>query len=435
MKTRLLHIITLIMVAGLIGYYIGISKISLAWKNYKPDITVASKEPPVRLANIDFSTFWTVWEKLEDNYYDKQALDGQKLLNGAISGMVEGLDDPYTIFLPLKQNDSFKEGLAGQFQGIGAELGMKEKQIVVVAPLDGSPAKLSGIKAGDAILKVNNDTTSGWTLSQAVEKIRGPKGTEVILSILHKSEETPTNIKITRDTINIKSVEGSIKNVKCSAKGGSSVPPREANKCQIVEEKESCKDCKKVAYIRLSQFGDQTNKEWLVIVNDLDLQIQEDKNVKGLILDLRNNPGGYLTEAAFIASEFIKSGVVVKQEKGNGETTAFSVTRKGLMTKIPMVVLINKGSASASEIVAGALKDHKRAKLVGETSFGKGTIQQAEDLGDGAGLHITIAKWLTPNGTWVHKEGLTPDVVVEVNGEKDPSIDIQLEKAIEELVK
>ncbi len=421
MKTaRSLHIIVLILIAGLIGYYVGISKISLAWKNYKPQITIANKEPPPRLQNIDFSTFWTVWQKLEDSYYDKQALDGQKLLNGAISGMVEGLDDPYTVFLPPKQNDSFKEGLAGQFQGIGAELGMKEKQIVVVAPLDGSPAKKAGIKAGDAILKVNKDATFGWTLAQAVEKIRGPKGTEVVLSILHKSAETPTDIKITRDTINIKSVEGWVKPIR-------EIDTVRSSKFKVQSDR--------IAYIRLSQFGDQTNKEWLTIVNDLDLQIKADKNVKGLILDLRNNPGGYLTEAAFIASEFIKSGVVVKQEKGNGETTPFNVTRKGLLTEIPIIVLINKGSASASEIVAGALRDYKRAKLVGETSFGKGTIQQAEELGNGAGLHVTIAKWLTPNGTWVHKKGLTPDIAIETNGEKDPSVDVQLEKAVGELVK
>lgn len=421
MKTRAVHVVFLMVISGIVGYYIGTAKVDFAWKNYTPQVNISNKQPPPELQTVDFEKFWTVWQKIQNSYYDKTALDSQKMLNGAISGMVEALEDPYTVYLPPQQNNSFKEGLAGKFEGIGAELGMKGKQIIVVAPLDGSPAQKSGIKPEDAIVKVNGQATFGWTLSQAVEKIRGPKGTPVDLSVIHKGSDKISEVKIVRDTITIKSVDGWVKKISNieSIKGSTLLKGKENNE---------------IAYIRLSQFGDNTNREWLSLVNNLSLQINNSKNVKGLILDLRNNPGGYLTEANYIASEFLKSGVVVSQDKGNGDTLQFSVVRQGLLLDIPMVVLINKGSASASEIVAGALRDHNRAKLIGETSFGKGTIQAAEDLGEGAGIHVTIAKWLTPKGTWVHGKGLTPDVMVELDSTNQDR-DNQLEKAIEQLVK
>lgn len=419
MKVQTLRILLIILIAFFLGYYFGINKVSTDWKNYKPSITVVNKEPPSNLKPVDFSQFWNVWQKLEASYYDKKAIEPQKLLNGAISGMVSSLDDPYTVYLPPKQNTDFKEGLAGQFQGIGAELGMKDKQIIVVAPLEGMPAEKAGVKSEDAILKVDDQPTAGWILSKAVEKIRGPKGTKVTITVLHKGQEKPVDIAISRDTITVKSVNGWIKEIK-SIKGIKSITGTTGKE--------------KIAYIRLSQFGDNTNQEWLAVVNKLALDMQKDKSVKGVIFDIRNNPGGYLTDATFIASEFIEKGTVVIQDRGNGDRNIFSVNRKGLLLKVPVAVLINKGSASASEIVAGALRDHNRAKLIGETSFGKGTIQQAEDLGGGAGLHVTIAKWLTPNETWVHGKGLEPDIKVALD-EKDPTRDFQLEKAVEELVK
>lgn len=421
MKTRTLQIILVVCVAFLTGYYIGVSKISFDWKGYTPKVTVISKEPPSSASTVDFSMFWSVWQKLINSYYDKQAVDPQKLLNGAISGMVQSVGDPYTVYLPSVQNNNFKQGMAGQFEGIGAELGMKGKQIIVVAPLDGTPAQKAGIRAGDEVLKVDNQSTSGWILNQAVEKIRGQKGTKVVLAILHKGDSKPVNISITRGTITVKSVVGWIKKIKDidSIKAGSSV--------------KSAKGDERIMYLRLSQFGDNTNQEWLSIVNSLYLEVKKEDNVKGVVLDLRNNPGGYLSDAAFIASEFLQNGTVVIQEKSPGDRLTFSVSRKGFLIDMPLAVLINKGSASASEIVAGSLRDNRKIPLIGETSFGKGTIQQAEDLGDGAGLHITIAKWLTPNGTWVHGKGLTPDVAVALDS-KDPSHDAQLEKAVGELV-
>lgn len=421
MKTKTLQLVLVIFISALFGYYLGVSKVSFDWKNYHPQILITSKEPPSSLTNVDFSLFWKVWDKLGNSYYEKKDIDPQKLVDGAISGMVQSLGDPYTMFLPQTQNNEFKKGMAGQFEGIGAELGMKDKNIIVVAPLADSPAEKAGVKAGDTILKVNDQLIAGWTLQQAVEKIRGPKGTEVSLTVVHKDQEKTAVVKITRDTITIKSLTSWVKKVK------------EIQGIKI-EDKLKDKSENEIAYVRLSQFGDSANQEWLSSANKLSLTLAKNKNIKGLILDFRNNPGGYLADATFIASEFLKEGVVVIEEKGSGEKVSFSVNRKGLLLNVPLTVLINRGSASASEIVAGALRDNKRAKLIGETSFGKGTIQQAEDLGKGAGLHVTIAKWLTPNGTWIHGKGLEPDIKVDYD-QKDPTHDTQLERAVWELLK
>jgi carboxyl-terminal processing protease len=425
MKSQKIRFILAVVIAGLIGYVIGVTKINIDVRNFKPNIEVSSKEPPPSQMNADFSQFWQVLDKIEASYYDKKAIDPQKIINGAISGMVESLDDPYTVYLPPTQNDEFKSGLAGKFEGIGAELGLKNKQIIIVAPLDGSPAKKSGIKPGDAIVKVDDQVTFGWSLAQAVDKIRGPKGTTVKLSIGRGEGEELKDIDIVRDTITVKSLTTYTKQVKDIESVG-----KEVKSTKIADDK--------IIYIRLSQFGDSTNSEWLKLANDASVRLKTEKDIKGIVFDLRNNPGGYLNDAVYIISEFVKSGNAVLQEDKNGDRASFPVSGKGLLYDVPLVVLINKGSASASEIVAGALRDHDRATLVGESSFGKGTIQQAEDFGGGAGLHVTIAKWLTPDGTWVgngkNGAGLKPDVEVKVD-EKNPEHDAQLEKAIEELVK
>lgn len=425
MKSTKLRFVLAIIIALLTGYVIGITKINIDLKNYKPDIQISSKEPPPSVMHGDFTQLWQVLDKIEESYYDKKTIEPQKIINGAISGMVESLDDPYTVYLPPKQNDDFKSGLAGKFEGIGAELGLKNKQIIVVSPLDGSPAIKAGIKPGDAIIKVDDQVTFGWTLSQAVDKIRGPKGSTVKLSVVHKQGEPPVDISIIRDTITVKSLTSYTKQIK-DVEG--------VNKTEAL----SAAGNQKIIYIRLSQFGDSTNNEWLKLTNELSQKLKTEKDIKGIVFDLRNNPGGYLNDAVFISSEFIKSGSAVMQEDRNNEKTSYPVSGKGLLYDVPLVVLINKGSASASEIVAGALRDHNRATLIGETSFGKGTIQQAEDLGGGAGLHVTIAKWLTPKGTWVgngkNGTGLKPDIDVKAD-EKNPEHDLQLEKAIEELVK
>ncbi|MBI2049474.1 S41 family peptidase [Candidatus Roizmanbacteria bacterium] len=421
-KLRSLQIIIIIAISTLVGYYFGVNKVNLSWKNYQPSTSVINKEAPASVSNVDFSLFWKVWQRLEGKYYDKTKLNPQKMLTGAIEGMTQSLEDPYTIFLPPVQNNNFKTSLAGQFSGIGAELGMREKQIIVVAPLVGSPAEKAGLKSGDAILKVDDNLTINWSLSSAVEKIRGPKGTTVKLTILREEPDRPFEIKIARDTITVKSVDGWIKKVK---------------DIEGIKDTKSIKGSEesKIGYIRLSQFGDKTNEDWIALINKLDLERRKDQSLEGFILDLRNNPGGYLSDAIFVASEFLRQGTpVVIEENGQGGRNTLSVSRKGLFYDTKLVILINKGSASASEIVSGALKDSKRARLIGETSFGKGTIQEANDLGNGAGLHVTIAKWLTPNGTWVHGTGLKPDIEV-LPDSKDQSHDAQLEKAVSELLK
>lgn len=416
-KTPRIQLILVILISLLVGYYFGVNKINFDWKRYKPQISVTSKQPPAQVTDVNFEQFWTVWQKLEKDYYDKTKLNPQKMLNGAIAGMVQSLDDPFTVYLPPVQNDNFKQGLAGQFQGIGAELGVKDQKIIVISPLNGSPAQKAGIRAGDFIVAVDKKSTANMTLSQTVEKIRGEKGTTVLLTVVHKDEDKTKDIKIVRDVITVKSVQAWIKK-------GKDIDSIELDK-KYAEEN--------IAYVSLSQFGDNTNTEWLSAINDLNLKLTN-AEVKGIILDLRNNPGGYLTDAVFIASEFVKEGSsVVSEEDATGKTT-LKANRRGFFTEIPVIVLINKGSASASEIVAGALRDNQRAKLVGETSFGKGTIQQAEDLGGGAGIHVTIAKWLTPNDTWVNGEGLKPDIVVNLDP-KSPERDTQLEKAVLELLK
>lgn len=421
---RIYQLIAIIVISIFAGYFFGIYKIHAEWKNFKPIINVQSQVPP-QGTSLNMALFYEVLDRVNRDYYDKTKVDSKKVLYGAISGMLQSLDDPYTSFFPPKENTSFKTQLSGQFEGIGAELGLSDQnRVIVVSPLDGSPAQKAGIKSGDAILKVGEDSTIGWTLPQVVDKIRGPKGTPVKLTILHEKDKTPKDLSIVRDVITVKSVTGWLKQVNCTTDG----------KC---ENKESCSTCGSVAYIRLSQFGDRTNNEFLGVVNDLYGKIQKEKNFKGVILDLRNNPGGYLNDAVFIASEFIKDGVVVIQQDGSGSQTPLSVSRKGLLTDIPVIVLVNKGSASASEIVAGALRDHGRAKLAGEQSFGKGTIQSAIDVDDGASVHLSIGKWLTPNGTWVHKVGLTPDIEVALDSKSINGLgfDNQLQKAISELLK
>lgn len=425
MKDRNLRIqiILMVLIALLVGYFFGVNKVNYDWQHYQPKLEITSKEPPSGVVAVDFTPFWNVWQKLETNYYDKSKLDTQKMLNGAIEGMVQSVGDPFTLYLPPTQNSSFKQGLSGQFSGIGSELGMNGKQLIVIAPLTGSPSEKAGIKAGDAIVAVDGQSTSGWDLNMAVSKIRGPKGTTVLLTVVHKGESNPQQINVTRDVITVKSVDGWVKPVSCS------------NGCQTIDASKANSSTPYIAYVRLSQFGDNTNKEWATLIANINSQAKG-KNLKGVILDVRNNPGGYLTDATFIASEFLNNGApVVSEDDGiPSDKQTLYASRQGTLTNVPVVVLINKGSASASEIVAGALRDNNRAKLVGETSYGKGTIQQAEDLGAGAGLHVTIAKWLTPNGTWVNGKGLTPDVTIGQNS-TDPSVDTQLNKAIEVLVK
>lgn len=419
-KTRGLQLIVLILIVFFVGYYFGTLKTSLDWKNYKPILSVSGNQPPPGVS-VNFSNFWSVWEEINNKYYDKSKINPEKMMTGAINGMIQTLGDPFTVYLPPVNNKDFKQSMAGEFQGIGAELGTRENKIIVISPLSDSPAIKAGLKPEDTILRVDGESTTGWTLTQAVDKIRGPKGSTVTLAIQSKDSKSSKDVKIVRDTITVKSIDGFVKKIK-------DIPKLDVGKFKGNENDE-------IMYLKLSQFGDNTNREWVDLVNQLNLKAVDNPNFKGVVFDLRNNPGGYLNDAAFIASEFLKKGIpVVIQEDSGGERKTMYVERQGLLLSASLVILINKGSASASEIVAGALKDQGRAKLIGETSFGKGTIQEANDLGGGAGVHVTVAKWLTPKGIWVNGKGLEPDVKIALD-EKNLTIDTQLEKAIEELLK
>lgn len=383
MRLRLLRnfflILALAVLAGGIGYRLGVNQVRVF------------NSSPVRGA--DLTLFWQVWNELSAKYVDKSKMDTQKMIYGAISGMVGAIGDPYTVFLPPQQNKEAKEDLNGSFEGIGAQLGIKDNRIVVISPLSDSPAEKAGVQAGDWIIKVDGKETSNWTLPETVSKIRGVAGTTVALNLLHPKSDKPVDLIITRGQIVLKSVEWK-------------------------------KLDKNIAYLKLNRFGDQTNSQW----DEAVAQIAAARPT-GLILDVRNNPGGLLSGAVYTASEFIGSGVIVKQQNYDGRTDTYSVNRSGKLLTVPMVVLVNQGSASASEILAGSLQAAGRAKIVGVQSFGKGSVQEAEDLPAGAGLHVTIAKWLLSNDVWINSTGLTPDVKIE-NDAADPAKDAQLDKAV-----
>lgn len=388
---KFLPIVVIVILAVAVGYRFGKT-------GFKPALVV-NKVPANQ---VDFSKFWSVWDKVSAEYVDKTALDPNKMMEGAIGGMVASIGDPYTLYLNTEQNKAEKDSLGGTFEGVGIQLGYKDKKLVVVSPLEGTPAKRAGVRAGDFIVKIKDtlkkidkDTTD-MTLPEAVGLIRGEKGTTVELTLVRDGVADPIVVVLGRDTISVRSVE-----------------------VEMVGQ---------IAWVKVARFGDRTQEEWNSAVASL-------HNVKGIVLDLRNNPGGYLEGSVYLTSEFLPKGkTVVIQQMGDGTRIDDKVTRDGKLLKTPMVVLVNEGSASAAEIMAGAIHDYKRAKIVGVKSFGKGSVQQPEDLPDGSGLHVTIAKWLTPSGIWIDKNGITPDVEVKVDPSKDiltPADDAQLQKAMQ----
>lgn len=342
--------------------------------------SINNANPQENPKNLDFKLFWDTWDKVEKRFIDQEKLDPQKMFEGAIKGMVASLGDPYTFFLTSDENKQSKDNLGGKFQGIGAQLGLENNSIVVIAPLKKSPAMKVGILAGDIITKVDNKDTSPLTLTQVVDKIRGPKGTKVTLDILrNKSKEM--QFTITRDEIHVDSVE-------------------------LEYEKD-------IAIIKISQFGDDTNSLWDKYATEVSKKYNN-KEIKGLILDLRDDPGGYLQSATYIASDFLPyNKLIVKQEYSDKSSETYMVNRQGKLLDIPLVVIINGGSASASEILSGAIRDYGRAKLIGEKTFGKGSVQEALDLYGGAGLHVTVAKWILPKGDWINGKGIKPDILIK----------------------
>ncbi|NMB70058.1 S41 family peptidase [candidate division WWE3 bacterium] len=379
------------------GYYFGNS--GYVFQLRKNPIPIEIKNKTALNTTVDFQLFWDVWNDVTNTYLERP-VDPQKMMYGAIQGMVASLGDPYTSFLPPKVNEAVNGDLNGEYKGIGAELGMKDGILIIAAPMEGSPAKAAGLKAGDYILSINDESTAGISISEAVSKIRGEAGTAVTLKV-QTDKNDPREVKITRGTINVPSITW-------EDKGDG------------------------VAYIKLSRFGDDTNTEWSKIVSEINIKM---KDLDSVILDVRGNPGGYLTAAVYIGEEFFRDKPVLYEESDMGKQTPSMAKRVGVFQKLPAVyVLIDEGSASASEIIAAALHDNIGAVLIGNKSFGKGTIQTAKDYEDGSGVHITIAKWLTPKKEWVHKKGIEPDIKVDrtdddFNNNRDPQLDKALELA------
>lgn len=375
---------------------------------------------------LDLSLMWQVKAKLEQTFLEKDKMNDTDMKYGAVTGLVESLGDPYTVFLTPKSNKQSNEELAGEFGGVGISLGYKNNILAVMSPLAKTPADRAGIRAGDLILKITDKSknldreTSGIALNEAVDLIRGKVGTEVTLKIFREETKKTFDLVLKRETIIVPSIELVWR--------------------QIGEQK--------IAWVRLYKFTELLFKEWPEMVNKINAEKQKG-GVAGIVLDVRNNPGGFLQASVLVASDFISDGVIVKQEWSSGKIDTLTVDKsRGQLLDDKLVVLVNGGSASASEILAGALRDHNRAKLVGEKTFGKGTVQQPEDFPDGSGLHVTIAKWLLPSGKNIHKVGVEPDVEVKyIEPEidlkvtptpvKDPNNvpDNQLDRAIEVLLK
>ena len=328
----------------------------------------------------EFVVLSEAYQAIKDNYVDKTKVDPQKLSQGAIQGMVEALDDPYSAYLDPQTEKLEASVYQGKFEGIGAVISIKDKQLTIVAPIAGSPAEKAGIKAGDKILEIDGQKTDKLSLIEATLKIRGVKGTSVKLLVLHEGDTEPVAVDIVRDEIKLESVS--------------------------LEMRDD------IAYIKITQFLSSTGDELKGFLNEA-----IGKGAKGIILDLRNNPGGLLNASADVASQFLAMGLVAKVVDDKGIESVVQVKRGGVATQLPLIVLVNNGSASASEIVAGALQDYGRAKLVGSQTFGKGSVQIIHNLSDGAALHITAYKWLTPFGRPIDGVGLTPDIVSDLEDE------------------
>ena len=370
--------------------------------------------PVCKPEHVDFSLFWEAWQKLEEKYVGKENLDIQKMIYGAISGMVRSLEDPYTLFLTPDDTKTFIENVKGTFEGVGMEIGIRNGQLQVIAPLEGTPAQKAGLRAGDKIIKVDDKSTIDMTIEEAVNLIRGPKGTEVTLTIYRDEWNETKDIEIIRGVIEIPSLKLEFKeeNIAC---------PSEA------KGEDGC--FVSIAHLHLYHFSEKAVSDF----NQAAIQILE-SDAKKIILDLRNNPGGYLEVAQNIAGWFLEKGeiVVIEDFGGKKEQEIYKAEGNSLFLHYPLVVLINEGSASGSEILAGALRDNRGIKLIGETSFGKGSVQELERLTGGSSLKITIAKWLTPTGSLITDKGLEPDIKVELTEEDyEQDRDPQLEKAIE----
>ncbi|MBI4128597.1 MAG: S41 family peptidase [Parcubacteria group bacterium] len=391
-KHLLPRLVFLLFAAFLVGYLFGST--SVPPRTGKYTVEGDSKN----LGYFDEKLYAEVLSALKNNYVEKQKIEDKKLFYGALQGLVAAVGDPYTVFFNPTENRQFNEELKGSFEGIGAELGIKDDRLTVIAPLADSPAQKAGLRAGDLILSIDAKETASLTLDQAVALIRGREGTTVALTVYRRENGNGSlTISIRRATITIPSVR------------------------TVVEDG--------VALISLYNFNNESERQLVRALNDL-----RDRDLKGLILDLRNNPGGFLDKSVNIASAWLEKDQVVVREHYQDESLNkdYVAIRQITAPAVPTVVLVNEGTASASEILAGALQDYGRASVVGAKTYGKGSVQDLRTLPDGSGLKITISQWVTPNGRLINNQGIVPDVEVKMTAEDfEQNRDPQLEKAKE----
>ena len=395
-------ILALVLIVGLsivllgVGFYSGFE-----FGKSTPEVLivkgVTDLESPAKI-NVDFGMFWNVWKIIDDEYLRATNDTNQDRVYGAMKGMVQSLGDPHTAFLTPQSSQKFSEDIQGSFGGVGIEIGIRKDRLVVIAPLKGTPAFQAGIKSGDTILEINSSSTGDMTVDDAVRLIRGPENTVVTLTILRSDWDESREFKITRARIEVPTLDF------------------------VIKEGD-------IGYLQLYSFN--TNSRYRF--HDA-IQTLQAKGGKGLVLDLRDNPGGFLEVAIDLAGWFLKRGDVIVSEAYRGEEKQdFLATGSGALSDLPVVILLNQGSASASEILAGALKANRGIKIVGERSFGKGTVQEVKRFSDGSSLKITVAHWVLPDGEVIEGKGLTPDFEVKLPEgiDKGSEGDLQLNKALE----
>lgn len=347
-----------------------------------------------RAASKEFALVTEVWNILQQDYVERNRLDSEKLTQGAVRGMIEALNDPYTAYIDPNSFRVDQESLRGSFEGIGAAVAVRDGQIIIVSPFTSSPAEKAGVRPGDAILAINGEPTKGLNLQEAVLKIRGARGTSVKITIRHAGEKESIDLQIVRADVRIETVSLNVSDDK-------------------------------LAVLRITQFNQRTDQEVRAALEEA-----RRRDVKGIILDLRNNPGGLLDVTVNVASQFLKEGLVLYEVDNQGRRTDWPVQPGGLALGLPVVVLANQYSASGSEVLAGALQSAKRATLVGVKTFGKGSVNIIRSLSDGGGLYVTHARWYTPSGNLIEGKGLEPDIEAPLPpGANDASPDVQLQKA------
>jgi carboxyl-terminal processing protease len=367
----------------------------------EPAPTVSTEQQSTTPDELDtlFQPFWEAWNIVHEDYVE-QPVDDTLLMQGAIRGMIDALGDEHSSYMDPKTFEDANAGLSGEYEGIGAWVDTTADYLTVISPIPGSPAETAGLEPGDKIIAIDGEDMTGIDAELVRQRVLGPAGSTVVLTIAREGEPESLEFTITRDKIVVKSAAG-----------------------EMLEND--------IGYVQIATFGDKTTPELRAALEDLMAQ-----NPKGLVIDLRNNGGGYLQTSVEVASEFIGEGVILYEQYGDGERTTYQALKNGQATDIPLVVLINEGTASASEIVAGAIQDYGRGKLVGVASYGKGSVQNWVPLSDNQGaVRVTIAKWLTPDERTIHGEGLQPDVLVEITDEdRQADLDPQLDKAVEILL-